>query len=359
MAKELPQKLLQHPQFYTNTSLAINDAFVELDKLWLTKALAADIKDGSTAVVVLVRGTMIYVANLGDSRAVICEDGAAVPLSIDHKPDNPAEKARIERNGGIITRGRINGKLAVSRSFGDIEFKDKETLDEKWSSARPDVKLMTLTEDSEFIVLGCDGLFDSLSNETCVSFVREKFQLGFTDIQKISEKLVVHAYDKGSLDNVSCIIVGFLKRKFTRQNDSLDYTPQNLDKSPRARESKLLSLKSVSPSSQRHSKLTSRGFFEQKYRVSNPVPKSVTPPPVRPSESYVVLSDEFLSNFLSQSTEDFHTSFDEVLDQVLKDVLEEGDEEKGEDVELNPSKNNSELISTTPDDESLDHKETD
>jgi len=92
MAKELPDKLLQHPEFKTNPSLALHEVFLDLDKQWLSKAAEGDIKDGSTAVVAVLRGEQLYVANLGDSRAVICEAGLAMPLSVDHKPENLLEK---------------------------------------------------------------------------------------------------------------------------------------------------------------------------------------------------------------------------------------------------------------------------
>jgi serine/threonine protein phosphatase PrpC len=64
-----------------------------------------------------------YVANIGDSRAVLCRNGQPVPLSTDHKPDLPSERNRIEKAGGFVTDGRVNGTLNLSRSFGDFEYK--------------------------------------------------------------------------------------------------------------------------------------------------------------------------------------------------------------------------------------------
>jgi len=216
MAKELPDKLLQHPEFKTNPSLALHEVFLDLDKQWLSKAAEGDIKDGSTAVVAVLRGEQLYVANLGDSRAVICEAGLAMPLSVDHKPENLLEKNRIERNGGAVFLGRVMGQLAVARSFGDLEFKDRDTFSEKWLSAVPDIKLKSIKKETEFLVLGCDGLFDKLSNDEVVNFVREKIQLGYENIASVCDKLVVHAYDRGSTDNISCIIVSFQKGKKPR-----------------------------------------------------------------------------------------------------------------------------------------------
>ncbi|CAA2996826.1 probable phosphatase 2C 8 [Olea europaea subsp. europaea] len=75
---------------------------------------------GSTALVVLV-GPEVVVANCGDSRAVICSGGVAVPLSSDHKPDRPDEKERVEAAGGNIINWndwRVEGVLATSRCLG-------------------------------------------------------------------------------------------------------------------------------------------------------------------------------------------------------------------------------------------------
>jgi protein phosphatase PTC1 len=68
-------------------------------------------------------GTTLYCANVGDSRAVLCRNGQAVPLSYDHKPSRPDEKERIQAAGGNVVSGRLFGVLGVSRSFGDSRFK--------------------------------------------------------------------------------------------------------------------------------------------------------------------------------------------------------------------------------------------
>lgn len=75
---------------------------------------------GTTACVVLIRGNTLYVANAGDSRAVLCRNGVAVDLSHDHKPEDEIERTRIERAGGKVTPdGRVNGGLNLSRAIGE------------------------------------------------------------------------------------------------------------------------------------------------------------------------------------------------------------------------------------------------
>lgn len=73
--------------------------------------------------------TEIYVANAGDSRCVACDkSGKAVELSKDHKPDNTEEKARIEAAGGFVEDNRVKGILNLSRSIGDMEYKQDSSL---------------------------------------------------------------------------------------------------------------------------------------------------------------------------------------------------------------------------------------
>lgn len=78
---------------------------------------------GCTANVALIHKNTLYVANAGDSRTVLCRGDKAFEMSEDHKPDNPLEKSRIEKAGGFVSDGRVNGNLNLSRAMGDLEYK--------------------------------------------------------------------------------------------------------------------------------------------------------------------------------------------------------------------------------------------
>jgi len=71
----------------------------------------------------LVTRDEIFCANAGDSRSVLSSGGKAIELSKDHKPDDPEESRRIHQAGGFVEEGRVNGMLALSRAFGDFEYK--------------------------------------------------------------------------------------------------------------------------------------------------------------------------------------------------------------------------------------------
>lgn len=111
------------------------------------------------------------VANVGDCRAVLCRKGRAIDMSQDHRPTYLSEKRRVEELGGFIDDGYLNGVLSVTRALGDWDMK----LPRGSSSpliAEPEFQQITLTEDDEFLIIGCDGIWDVMSSQQAVSLVR-------------------------------------------------------------------------------------------------------------------------------------------------------------------------------------------
>ena len=82
------------------------------------------VQAGCTCCVAIITRTEVYVANSGDTRCVIAARGKAKDLSTDHKPDLPNEKRRVQRAGGFVEDGRVNGIIAISRAIGDWEYKN-------------------------------------------------------------------------------------------------------------------------------------------------------------------------------------------------------------------------------------------
>ena len=101
---------------------------------------------GCTATVILVTSTEIICANAGDSRTVLGKAGRAIEMSEDHKPENTKELERIQRSGGFVEEGRVNGMLALSRALGDFEYKGNSSLQpaEQAVSAFPDVQIQPI-----------------------------------------------------------------------------------------------------------------------------------------------------------------------------------------------------------------------
>lgn len=134
-------------------------------------AAAGERTMGSTAVVAVVGARKIIVSNCGDSRAVLCRGGAAIPLSSDHKPNRPDEMERVEAAGGRVINWdgfRVQGVLATSRSIGDYYLKPYVT-------AEPEITITDRSAKDEFIILASDGLWDVVSNEAACRVTRQCF----------------------------------------------------------------------------------------------------------------------------------------------------------------------------------------
>ena len=122
----------------------------------------------------LVTKDKIYCANAGDSRAILVRKSingvpVVVELSSDHKPQNYNEFRRITQARHKVINNRVDGDLALSRALGDFEFKDakEKSAKDQAVTAKPEIKVVTRTQDDWFILNACDGIWDCLSNEEC------------------------------------------------------------------------------------------------------------------------------------------------------------------------------------------------
>ena len=150
---------------------------------------------GCTACIAVIEGNTLTVANIGDTRCVLCRDGKAVRLTVDHKPDLPEETAYIQSKGGFVRDARVGGMLAVSRSFGD------GFLGESVNST-PHFVQETLTPQDQFIILACDGVWDVISDQKACDIVISEI-----DPLTAAKKLRDTAFELESTDNISVIVV--------------------------------------------------------------------------------------------------------------------------------------------------------
>ncbi|KAF2005563.1 PP2C-domain-containing protein [Amniculicola lignicola CBS 123094] len=144
------------------------------------------------------RQRVLYTANVGDARIVLCRNGRALRLSYDHKGSDENEGRRVASAGGLILNNRVNGVLAVTRALGDAYMKDLVT-------GHPYTTETVIQPDQdEFLILACDGLWDVCSDQEAVDLVRST-----QDPQAASKALVEHALARFSTDNLSCMVVRF------------------------------------------------------------------------------------------------------------------------------------------------------
>lgn len=108
----------------------------------------------------------------------MCRDGKAIDMSFDHKPEDEPEMQRIQKAGGKVTPdGRVNGGLNLSRAIGDHAYKTNKSLplQEQMISPVPDVRTLTVNPETDsFMVLACDGIWNSMSSQEVVDFVAQR-----------------------------------------------------------------------------------------------------------------------------------------------------------------------------------------
>lgn len=177
---------------------------------------------GCTSCVCLIDNAnkKLYFANAGDSRVVLCKKGLAYPMSIDHKPDLDIERNRIYKAEGYVTEGRVKGNLNLSRGLGDLEYKENPKLppEEQMITANPDIIVEDLTKDCDFIIIGCDGIWDCLTNQEACDRVKKaldkdkKVKLSKVIEDMMDDIIATDIYNETGVgcDNMTCEIIQFL-----------------------------------------------------------------------------------------------------------------------------------------------------
>lgn len=178
--------------------------------------------DGATAVCVWVLGQTVFVANIGDAKAVVARSSTtngsesesnelnplkAIVLTREHKAIYPQERARIQKAGGSVSaNGRLQGRLEVSRAFGDRQFKKVGVV------STPDIHSFSLTERDKFIILGCDGLWGVFGASDAVEFVHKMLKEG-SSVAAVTRHLVREAVrERNCKDNCTAVVIIFKRQ---------------------------------------------------------------------------------------------------------------------------------------------------
>ena len=186
--------LIENPFDY---ELAFKNSFLLMDKeIKETNAMEV----GNTATVVFINNKLLYCANVGDSSCCLIGNKAEF-ITIDDKCTTQKEMKRIEKAGGHIIDGRIEGILAVSRGLGDFDLKNKGLI------AEPHVTKKLIDHTINYCVLASDGVWDVLKPNDVSKILQET-----NDINDMAKVIVEKAVEKGSEDNISCIVIELNKK---------------------------------------------------------------------------------------------------------------------------------------------------
>lgn len=264
--------LIENANFPFDIKLSMIESFQKIEddffKLKCKDNLEDSDKSGSCALVSVIFDNKIYIANIGDSRAIMSIGGGTKvkQLTADQKPDNIKEFERALKNGSKIylddnddpdrDESKIefikdkaelekmkeikeNSKeekifrvypsdLAVMRTVGDIKAKKKEFGGIPGTIINiPEVYIFDINSSDDFIVMGCDGIFDDLSNQEIVNAAWTVFKHRATeknyDIHELTQEacdlVIKFGLEKQTTDNLSCIIIGLEGlEKFLKMN---------------------------------------------------------------------------------------------------------------------------------------------
>ena len=251
-AQHVHYNFLAEPAFASAPSKALHNALLRTDNEFCAACRRINLmsSSGTTALCAFIQRHTLTVANIGDSRAVLVKrSGTVQALSSDHKPGRKDEKARIEALGGRVAVSEEDawtersssqpsctflsscfpssrplrvfpGGLSVSRTIGDIGVKGMKLV-----IAEAEVWEANLhAEDDLFVVMGCDGVWDVLSNQHVADLCKkweDKRQLqqqqqqqqssqakgGKQPYDELAECIAKEAFKRGSSDNISVVVV--------------------------------------------------------------------------------------------------------------------------------------------------------
>ncbi|PNT61390.1 probable protein phosphatase 2C 42 isoform X2 [Brachypodium distachyon] len=241
-ARHLHLEIRKHPEFTNNLPTAVDGAFSRMDQMmttdegrreltryWDRKLTLKDmllrcacfedhpgpIEVGSTACVALIRGNQIIVGNAGDCRCVLSRNRQAIVLTTDHKPSVLAERQRILNAGHFVevTQGvsRVDNEIAVARSIGDMRYKSNIALPPALQAltCAPEIRSENITDDAEFLVMACDGVWDVVDNQGFIDYIH--LLLAAVPAMNLGEvcEALLDEFVERSRDNMTVLLVRF------------------------------------------------------------------------------------------------------------------------------------------------------
>ncbi|KAH1067799.1 hypothetical protein J1N35_032786 [Gossypium stocksii] len=207
----LPRVIVEDADFPLDIEKAVTRSFMETDAAFAKScSVESALASGTTALTAMIFGRSLLVANAGDSRAVLSRCGTAIEMSKDHRPCCMKERRRIESLGGFIDDGYLNGQLGVTRALGNWHLEGMKEMGERIGplSAEPELKMITLTKEDEFLIIGSDGIWDVFTSQNAVDFTRRRLQ-EHNDVKLCCKEMVGEAIKRGATDNLTVVLVSF------------------------------------------------------------------------------------------------------------------------------------------------------
>ncbi|CAD6273050.1 unnamed protein product [Miscanthus lutarioriparius] len=214
---EFPQASQVDGMYLQSVESSVRRAFLQAD-LALADDLDISRSSGTTALTALVFGRQLLVANAGDCRAVLCRKGVAMEMSRDHRANYVEECERVAASGGYIEDGYLNGVLSVTRALGEWDMKTPDApVSPGHRGAR--VPQATLGEDDEFLIMGCDGIWDVMTSQHAGEPRAAGPAAARRDPAASARELVMEAKRLETADNLTVIVVCFASELGSQQQE--------------------------------------------------------------------------------------------------------------------------------------------
>ncbi|KAG4930077.1 hypothetical protein AAZX31_17G102800 [Glycine max] len=207
----LPRVIVEDADFPLELEKVVTRSFLEIDAEFARScSTESSLSSGTTALTAIILGRSLLVANAGDCRAVLSRGGGAIEMSKDHRPLCIKERKRIESLGGYIDDGYLNGQLGVTRALGNWHLQGMKEINGKGGplSAEPELKLITLTKEDEFLIIGSDGIWDVFRSQNAVDFARRRLQ-EHNDVKQCCKEVIGEAIKRGATDNLTVVMICF------------------------------------------------------------------------------------------------------------------------------------------------------
>ncbi|CAE7710575.1 unnamed protein product [Symbiodinium necroappetens] len=212
LAQELlPKQLDQHLRLATDKEKAITEAFEAAEECMYpeladeAKVSPSGTSSGTVACVALLQEKELLFVNLGDCRAVICDGAKVATKTVDHSTEkNAEEKHRLQKLGVTIDAGYVDGKVQVSRAFGDIEGKTGVKIN--GLICKPEITVVAIQESTEFVVLATDGIWDALQEQTVLTTARKVLRESRSS-EAAAQAVLESAGRVSKVDNAAVIVL--------------------------------------------------------------------------------------------------------------------------------------------------------
>ncbi len=251
----LHKYIISDINFPHNPQKSLVNGFIKAEKNFLKEYGKKD-SSGSCAIVLLIIEKRCYIANVGDSRAILSGDNGLKTyiLSRDHRPGDEREYKRILDAGGKIYQteyeniknNNLNthiigplrvfpGKLSVSRTLGDFEAKDPNFGgNPNVIISTPEIKYFDINDKNDFILIGCDGIFEKIKSKSLINFVWDIIKkFNFKDIHNLTgvciEKVLNLCIEKESLDNLTLIMISLKSLEELKKKKFIEHFPSQTE----------------------------------------------------------------------------------------------------------------------------------